>query len=142
MAHFRSECLHHAKNNCVVTKGPSFSSVALPSVFAYKTLYNQLFAYKMSLYSVVVQGHSAKRGPCLDGALAHGGPKTQRVSWASPRGGDAGDMSPTGSKFRGGCPPEIAIFKENFMHICQSFQIFQCFQNKVAEIRREIRIWG
>ena len=58
------------------------------------------------------------------------------------RGGMPGTCPP-GSKFRWGCPPpEIAIFKETFMHICENFQIFQYFQNKVAKIRGEIGIWG
>ena len=65
------------------------------------------------------------------------------TSMGVANGRDAGDMSPPpGSKFRGMSHPEIAILKENFMNICQKFQIFQCFQNKVAEIRGQIRIWG
>ena len=58
-------------------------------------------------------------------------------------GGYGGDVSPPpGSKFQGDIPPEIAIFKEHFMHVFQHFQIFHYFPNKVAETRGEIGIWG
>ena len=69
--------------------------------------------------------------------------KNQCLSaWASPPGGMAGTC-PSRFEIPGGMsPPEIATFKENFMHICQNFQIFQYFPNKVAEIRGEIGIWG
>ena len=56
-------------------------------------------------------------------------------------GGDGGDVSPR-FEIPGDVPPEIVIFKENFIHICQNFLIFQYFPNKVAEIRGEIEIWG
>ena len=57
--------------------------------------------------------------------------------------GDAGDVSPPRFEIPGGMsPPEIAIFKGNFMHIYQYFQIFHYFLNKVGEIRGEIGIWG
>ena len=54
----------------------------------------------------------------------------------------AGTCPPPGSKFQGDIPPEIAIFKEHFMHVFQHFQIFHYFPNKVAETRGEIGIWG
>ena len=38
--------------------------------------------------------------------------------------------------------PEIATFKENFMKTFQNLQFFQYFQNKVTELRGEIRISG
>ena len=58
------------------------------------------------------------------------------------RGGCRGHAPPRFEIPVGMSPPEIAIFKETFMHICENFQIFQYFQNKVAKIRGEIGIWG
>ena len=52
--------------------------------------------------------------------------------------GGMGDASPW-FKILVDVSPEIAI-KENFLNICQKIQIFQYFQNKVAEIRGEIGI--
>ena len=63
-------------------------------------------------------------------------------AWASPPGGMAGTCPPRFEIPGGMSPPEIATFKENCMHICKNFQIFQYFQNKVAEIQGEIGIWG
>ena len=57
-------------------------------------------------------------------------------------GGGMAGTCPPWFEILGGCTPEIVIFKENFMHICQNFLIFQYFQNKVAEIQVEIGIWG
>ena len=56
--------------------------------------------------------------------------------------GGMGVHVPPGLKFQGDIPPEIAFFEENWLNICQNFQIFQYFQNKVAKIRGEIRIKG
>ena len=42
------------------------------------------------------------------------------LPWASPPGGMAGTCPP-GSEFRGDVPPEIAIFKEKILNICQNF---------------------
>ena len=67
-------------------------------------------------------------------------------SWVSPilgfgicmgvaTGGDGGTCPP-GSEFWGMSPPEIAIFKENFLSIYQKVEIFWYFRNKVGEI------WG
>ena len=38
--------------------------------------------------------------------------------------GNTGDVSPWLEIPGGMFPPEITIFKENFMHICQNFQIY------------------
>ena len=55
-------------------------------------------------------------------------------------GGDGGHVPRF--EILGDVPPEIAIFKEKILKICQNFQIFENFQTKVAEIRGEIGIWG
>ena len=45
---------------------------------------------------------------------------------------NSGEISPRNGDFQ----------KENFLNISKKFQIFQYFQNKVAEMRGEIGIWG
>ena len=62
------------------------------------------------------------------------------TSMSVATGGEWGRVPP-GLKLWGRCPPEIAFLNKYFLDICQNFQIFQYFQIKVAEIRREIGIW-
>ena len=69
------------------------------------------------------------------------GPNSGLRSWASLPGGCGRRASP-GSKFWGMSPQKSRLLKEKFLNICQKFQIFQKFQNKVGEIRGEIGIWG
>ena len=56
-------------------------------------------------------------------------------------GGDGTDASRP-VKNSGGCPPEITIFMDFFSEKSLKFQILQYFQNKVGQIRGEIRIMG
>ena len=55
-------------------------------------------------------------------------------------GGDGGRVPPVLNS-DGDVSPEIAIFTDIFFKVTNK-SIFRDFQNKVAEIRGKIRIWG
>ena len=52
--------------------------------------------------------------------------KKAHRAWASPPGVMRGTCHPRLEILRGH-PPEITVFKENFLNICQKFQIFSTF---------------
>ena len=75
----------------------------------------------------------------MNGNGSSGGPRHGR---RQREGRGIRDGRPTLFEILGGCPPEVVIFKENCMNICQNFPIFQHLQNKVGKIRGDIGIWG
>ena len=65
----------------------------------------------------------------------------ESMGGATGGGGDAGDFSPR-FEIPGGMSPQKSGFLKKIFGIFAIFWIFQYFQNKVGEIRGEIRIWG
>ena len=91
------------------------------------------------------------RKPTKRQVRAVGAPRTALTIWAREKNrapvhgvesGGMGDASPAVEKSAGDVPPEIMIFQHLFSSHISKFCIFRHFQNKVAEIRKEIEFWG